>query len=388
MESLTIEKLNNFLSKRKCTLLGVGPMSKNCIDASIEISNEHDVPLMLIASRRQIDSTQSGGGYVNNWTTEKFSEYVKTHDKNKNIILCRDHGGPWQNDYEKNDKLDLSEAMESAKKSFLTDIKSDFQIIHIDPTIDIHSKISTEQIFERVFNLYEYCNTVSKKLNKKIVFEISLGKEDGGFDSYEEIKHVISKMESFCSKMNFPLPYFLVVRTGNHVMELQNVGSFESIFLDKKQTTYKTNLLKIIELCNKHQIRIKEHNTDYLSDKALQIHPEIGIHAANVAPEFAVVETRAFLSLLKKNQLEAELEKFIDISYSSKKWEKWMLDNSQLGKQEKAIISGHYIFGKNEFIELKNDVENKISLDVSLDSYLKTEIKKSLIRYLNLFSVI
>jgi len=388
MESLTIEKLNNFLSKRKCTLLGVGPMSKNCIDASIEISNEHDVPLMLIASRRQIDSTQSGGGYVNNWTTEKFSEYVKTHDKNKNIILCRDHGGPWQNDYEKNDKLDLSEAMESAKKSFLTDIKSDFQIIHIDPTIDIHSKISMEQIFERVFNLYEYCNTVSKKLNKKIVFEISLGKEDGGFDSYEEIKHVISKMESFCSKMNFPLPYFLVVRTGNHVMELQNVGSFESIFLDKKQTTYKTNLLKIIELCNKHQIRIKEHNTDYLSDKALQIHPEIGIHAANVAPEFAVVETRAFLSLLKKNQLEAELEKFIDISYSSKKWEKWMLDNSQLGKQEKAIISGHYIFGKNEFIELKNDVENKISLDVSLDSYLKTEIKKSLIRYLNLFSVI
>ena len=388
MESLTIEKLNNFLSKRKCTLLGVGPMSKNCIDASIEISNEHDVPLMLIASRRQIDSTQSGGGYVNNWTTEKFSEYVKTHDKNKNIILCRDHGGQWQNDYEKNDKLDLAEAMESAKKSFLTDIKSDFQIIHIDPTIDIHSKISTEQIFERVFDLYEYCNTVSKKLNKKIVFEISLGKEDGGFDSYEEIKHVVSKMESFCSKMNFPLPYFLVVRTGNHVMELQNVGSFESIFLDKKQTTYKTNLLKIIELCNKHQIRIKEHNTDYLSDKALQIHPEIGIHAANVAPEFAVVETRAFLSLLKKNQLEAELEKFIEISYSSKKWEKWMLDNSQLGKQEKAIISGHYIFGKNEFIELKNDVENKISLDVSLDSYLKTEIKKSVIRYLNLFSVI
>ena len=388
MESLTIEKLNNFLSKRKCNLLGVGPMSKNCIDASIEISNEHDVPLMLIASRRQIDSTQSGGGYVNNWTTEKFSEYVKTHDKNKNIILCRDHGGPWQNDYEKNDKLDLSEAMESAKKSFLTDIKSDFQIIHIDPTIDIYSKISTEQIFERVFDLYEYCNTVSKKLNKKIAFEISLGKEDGGFDSYEEIENIISKMESYCSKMNFPLPYFLVVRTGNHVMEQQNVGSFESIFLDKKQTTYKTNLLKIIELCNKHQIMVKEHNTDYLSDKALQIHPEIGIHAANVAPEFAVVETRAFLSLLKKNQLEAELEKFIEISYSSKKWEKWMLDNSRLGKQEKAIISGHYIFGKNEFIELKNDIENKISLDVSLDSYLKTEIKKSINRYLNLFSVI
>ena len=62
MESLTVEKLDDFLSKRKCTLLGVGPMSKNCIDASIEISNEHNIPLMLIASRRQIDSNESGGG--------------------------------------------------------------------------------------------------------------------------------------------------------------------------------------------------------------------------------------------------------------------------------------------------------------------------------------
>ena len=84
-------------------------MSKNCIDASIEISNEHNVPLMLIASRRQIDSNESGGGYVNNWTTEKFSEYVKTHDKNKNIVLCRDHGGPWQNDKDKKQKISLNQ---------------------------------------------------------------------------------------------------------------------------------------------------------------------------------------------------------------------------------------------------------------------------------------
>ena len=65
-----------------------------------------------------------------------------------------------------------------------------------------------------------------------------------------------------------------------------------------------------------------------------------------------------------------------------------MLSDSNLGKQEKAIISGHYIFGKNEFIDLKNDVERKISLKNTLDSYLKLEVKKSIIRYLNLFSMI
>ena len=388
MVCLNIEKLNDFLPNKKHTLLGIGPMSKNCTDACIELANENNVPLMLIASRRQIDSNESGGGYVNNWTTEKFSSYVKTYDNNKNIILCRDHGGPWQNDNEKNEKLDFHDAMESAKRSFAVDIKSDFQIIHIDPTTDIHTEISRKETFERVFELYKYCNEVSKKSNKKIAFEISLGKEDGGFDSYEEIKYVVSTMKNFCNDMDFPLPYFLVVRTGNHVMETKNVGSFESIFFGKNQNAPKENLLRIIEFCNQHGIMIKEHNTDYLSDRALKLHPEIGIHAANVAPEFAVVETKAFLSILKKNQLEKELEKFVEISYSSNKWKKWMLRNSKLGKQEMAIISGHYIFGKNEFVDLKNNVEKKISLEDTLDSYLKNEVKKSIIRYLRLFSII
>ena len=63
--------------EKKTTLLAVGPMSKNCVDATIELSNRYNTPIMLIASRRQIDSKDFGGGYVNNWTTETFSSYVK-----------------------------------------------------------------------------------------------------------------------------------------------------------------------------------------------------------------------------------------------------------------------------------------------------------------------
>ena len=67
--------------KSKKTLLGVGPMSQNVIDSAIELSDEYEVPLILIASRRQIDSNFHGGGYVNNWSTEKFSDYVKKNQK-------------------------------------------------------------------------------------------------------------------------------------------------------------------------------------------------------------------------------------------------------------------------------------------------------------------
>src|SRR5664279_1786310 len=84
------QRLTSFLHKKRCTLLGVGPMSVNCVDATLELSNEHEVPILLIASRRQVDSGEFGGGYVNNWTTEEFARYVIDRDKKGKILLARD----------------------------------------------------------------------------------------------------------------------------------------------------------------------------------------------------------------------------------------------------------------------------------------------------------
>ena len=50
-----------------------GPMSKNIVDSIIKLSNDEKISFTLIPSRRQIEYN---GGYVNNWTTKEFSEYV------------------------------------------------------------------------------------------------------------------------------------------------------------------------------------------------------------------------------------------------------------------------------------------------------------------------
>ena len=81
-------QLKEYLTKHRSTLLGVGPMSLNCIDATIELANDYSIPLMLVASRRQIDSEIFGGGYVNGWTTPEFSRYVTDKDKKANVILA------------------------------------------------------------------------------------------------------------------------------------------------------------------------------------------------------------------------------------------------------------------------------------------------------------
>ena len=52
-------------------------MSNNCVDAAIEIANEANELLMLISSRRQIDSFEMGGERVNNWDNAKATrKYV------------------------------------------------------------------------------------------------------------------------------------------------------------------------------------------------------------------------------------------------------------------------------------------------------------------------
>ena len=63
MKKLLIKNL------RKKPLVGIGPMSTNCINSVIELSKKNRSPIMLIPSRRQIDYNT---GYVGNLSTKKI----------------------------------------------------------------------------------------------------------------------------------------------------------------------------------------------------------------------------------------------------------------------------------------------------------------------------
>ena len=371
------------LFKRHCTLLGVGPMSKNCVDASIDLANRYNLPIMMIASRRQIDSEALGGGYVNGWTTEQFSAYVKERDKRGRIILARDHGGPWQNEKEKSAKLGLRQAMESAKDSFRVDIESGFDVIHIDPSIDLFGDSTTEDILERIYELYEYCHIVSQKCGRKIYYEIGTEEQSGIVNTLDEIEYTFNEMFDFCKKNALPAPTFIVVQIGTKVMEMRNVGTFDSPYRVINELPTEIQVPKMISLCNKYNVYMKTHNTDYLSDEAISWHPKLGIHSSNVAPEFGIAETKAFIKILRENGLSKEYEEFVQISYDSGKWVKWMLPDSTATMEDKAVIGGHYQFSTPEFADLKSRVESKLQKkSIDLDAYLQEAVRMSIMRYL------
>ena len=378
--------LKNFIENKKKTLLGVGPMSKNCVDACCEIASP-TIPLMLIASRRQIDSEEFGGGYVQNWTTSDFSKYVLK--KNKNIILCRDHGGPWQNNLEIENKLNLRDAMKSAKISYQRDIDNNFKIIHIDTSINYSKKkLTLKESLNRLFELIIFCHDYAQKKNKKILFEVGTEEQSGTTNTFEEIDFFLNQITNFCKKEKLEKPAFIVLQTGTKVMEMENVGSFESDLRIKYEIPPEIQIFKVLELCKKYGIWMKEHNGDYLSNESLKWHPLLGIHAVNVAPEFGVEETKKFIEILNFYNLKKIKEQFLNLSYSSNKWKKWLKENSKATDFEKSIISGHYVFSDPKFYEIKKQAQKTLkNKKINIDKILRLHVKSKIIRYLEHFKL-
>lgn len=379
-------KLSQYMLGSANTFLGIGPMSVNCVDASIELAKDYNFPLMFIASRRQIDSEELGGGYVNNWNTEQFSKYVLS--EKPDAILARDHGGPWQNSREIELELSKTEAIKSAKKSLETDILSGFQVIHIDPSISEVEKLSQNELFEICFELIEHCWSFAKKYCKDICFEIGTEEQTGLVNTIDEFERQIQTINKYCNKSNIDTPLFIVAQTGTRVIETRNIGTFNHPVRVKGEIPPEIQIPKILEICNRNNIFLKQHNTDYLEQKTLEFCPILGINAANVAPEFGVVETMCILRIAK-NLDKKIYDEIIELIYSSSKWKKWMAKNSTASKKEKAEIAGHYIFSNDRFKDLKNKLNTHlIKKGKSLDDLLKSDIKLVLKKYLKAFRMI
>ena len=358
-------------------MLGVGPMSKNVVDTAIDIANKYRVPIMLIASRRQIECKALGGGYCNNWSTEEFSKYVKKKDKYNQIILARDHGGPWQGDplYEK--KSTISQSMINAKKSFKVDIENGFKIIHIDPSVTFSKKpIPKKIILKRLFELYEFVSNYAKKMNTEILIEIGTEEQSGGTGTYESLDQLLKEVKNYTKKKKLIAPTFVVVQSGTKVMETKNIGSFESPIRIMNEIPVEVQIFKVLEVCKKHEIFMKEHNADYLTNDSLKWHPKIGIHATNVAPEFGVEETKALLEYFKLHNDKLSEKKFINLAFKSNKWKKWMINKKDKKKDlNKAIIAGHYIFSSQPFKKLLKHFLKKNKLnEKTIDTFLKKNI--------------
>ena len=189
----------------------IGPMSKNVVDAIIEFCNETNNKIGLIPSRRQVEWD---GGYVNNWTTCNFSNYVNQIDgtnylkfTNENIILKRDHAGPGQGYYEDNGFLSLE-----------NDCKY-LDMIHIDPW---KKYPKYEDGLQWTIEMIEFCYN----LNPNIKFEVGTEEAIRRFEP-EELDMLLNDLHVRLEKRIFTQIKYLVIQSGTSLKGNLNTGEYD-----------------------------------------------------------------------------------------------------------------------------------------------------------------
>jgi len=334
----------------KNTFLGLGPMSPEVINSLNSFSKKFKKKIMLICSRNQVESDKLGRGYVNNFSTTEFANFVKNKN-NKLLIMSRDHCGPFKRDGFKKNKKSLIKEVDNCKISLLDDIKNDFKILHIDT-----SECGNEK-YTIAHELISFCNENAKKLNKKIYFEF--GCEDHGvLTNFKKFK----KDAEFFS--NYQNKQFIVCQTGSLIKSTFQVGQFDI-------SSVKT--MKKIALDN--GLLLKEHNCDYLSNEQIELRKDHGIDAINIAPELGVIQTNLTFNVSKKLKLEKELNLFQKLVLRKGKWKKWNYNNEN--NLIKFYSAGHYHFSS----KLYENLLNKINSELNFQKLLNKSIEKNLIKY-------
>lgn len=321
------KKIYDAIAQKK-TILGVGPMSQNCIEAVSSVASSYKIPILLIASRRQVEALELGGGYV--CTTQELGDKTQKIDYSTGdqyVYLARDHGSLWQGSNEEN--LNHQEALERAIQSYFADIDSGFDIIHIDPSLKSRPY---DEVIRDVYYLYNVCEAYAKYCGRDIIYEVGTEEHGGHTTTTENFERFVKDVKSL------PKVKFVVGNMGLYVKELENVGHFD----DKKAK-------ELVDICNQNNLFLKGHNVDYVPFEVLKKKNALGVHSINVAPEFGVEETKFILD----NVTLTERNKFLEIAYNSGKWRKWMKDSTTPhSKEYLATICGHYVFNHPEILKM------------------------------------
>lgn len=358
--------------------LHLGPMSGNVISAIAAFAEAQAWPICLIASRRQIDCDVLGGGYVDGLSTERFAQNLRHAVSSGNIILARDHGGPYQRNEEEG--LSLDAALDRVELSYRMDIASGFSILHIDPEkcIKPGDANGLKQFTELTQELLGRCFRILEETGRENVrFEVGSDEGIGMEFMPDQWAAFLDDIQTFCEQHGRPQPTAIAVPLGTKVKEIENVGGFALNPLDPFWTK-RVQTMQEVAAC--YGVKLKLHNADYTSAEVLKRYKELGVGQINVAPELGVLETQALLAFLRAHSMQSYAEQFLGIAYRSRKWERWLKADSQATDEDKAVIAGHYVFATPECRALMETVRAQPAAE-TLDAFLIDAITKGIKKY-------
>jgi len=374
------------------TLFAVCPNSRNVIIAAIRAAKRAESPILFAATLNQVDID---GGYTY-WNQEDLTRIIREESYRIGyegpVIVCVDHGGPWLKDIQTTQRWSLEKSMDWVKKSFEASIIAQYDMIHVDPTVDIFNKdIAIETVVERTADLIEHSENFRKIIGKKpISYEVGTEEVHGGLVDIDVFNKFLVLLEKSLKKKNleYVWPIFIVAKIGTDL----HTSEFDPVAGEK-----------VVSITRKYGSLIKGHYTDFVSNP--KEYPLVGIGAANVGPEFTLLE---YDKLKELNDFENRLYKGNKVGYKSNfievlerevivsnRWRKWLSDSEKdIGsvseKRREWIIktSARYVLARPEIEKARQTLYRNLENNgVDANNWVLINIEKGMDKYFRDFNL-
>jgi len=385
-------------TKIKRTIFAACPNSMSVIKASLLSAKRCNAPIKFAATLNQVDTD---GGYTG-FTAKEFVSTIREEARIINftgpVIIAIDHGGPWLKDKHRVEKWTYEQTMDAVKLSFEKAIDAGFDLIHVDPTIDITLPkgeiINIDVVAARTIELIVHCEDYRRKKGyERIAYEVGTEEVHGGLADMNVFTRFLNLLHDGLLKNNLQdtWPCFVVGKVGTDL----HTTLFDSLVA--RQLT---------EAAKPFGSKIKGHYSDNVNNP--EEYPMSGMGAANIGPEFTERENDGLMELLdledeifKKGEIPKKSgmkDRLWEAVITSNRWVKWLNEKESpddfysldSDRQIWLIKTGcRYIWENPEVIAARTKLYDNMRLHgIKPEEIVLSPIEQSMDRYFHKFNLV
>jgi tagatose-1,6-bisphosphate aldolase non-catalytic subunit AgaZ/GatZ len=380
------------------TIFAACPNSISVIKAALRAAKRCNAPIKFAATLNQVDTDR---GYTG-MNQDEFVKIIKQEAKIINytgpVMVAVDHGGPWLKDKQRLENMTYREAMDAVKKSFEASVKAGYDLIHVDPTVDITLPkgeiISIDVVAERTIELIVHTENYRRKNNfPRIAYEVGTEEVHGGLADYNVFERFLKLLKKGLKENGLEdvWPCLVVGKVGTDL---------HTTLFDKKVAA------EITEISRRYGSVIKGHYSDNVENP--EDYPLSGMGGANVGPEFTEMEYEGLMEvvgieeklfdkgLVAKRSLIKQI--LWDKVIASTRWQKWLNENedpddfykNDPGRQEWLIKTGcRYIWEDPEVLVSRNVLYRNLSNNgIDAGHIILSKIEQAMDKYFYSFNLI
>ena len=328
----------------KRTIFAVCPNSMAVIKASFRAAKRNNAPIYFATTLNQVDGDGGYTGMNQSTFTKVLQQEADAVNYTGMYIVAIDHGGPWLKDIQTKEKWDTDKAMNAVKKSFEDAVVAEYDLIHVDPTVDIFlpegANIDICVVAERTADLINHVEKFRRTNGfPKISYEVGTEEVHGGLADQATFDTFLVELKNNLKKYGLEdvWPVFIVGKVGTDL---------HTAIFDPEVAKELTEKVKRVGSY------IKGHYTDGVTNP--EEYPQTGMGGANVGPEFTISEYEALeeLEVIEKlmnadgkiaqmSHITSTLSNLVD---QSNRWQKWLFPEekgknfSELSSKRKSWI--------------------------------------------------